>query len=282
MAQEIRSLDLQTLPAALSLLNESTRGTSFESNLDFISFMLLAQFWNFSFNHSLLLYVDGEPAGLAMHCVDPELHEAFTYHWGTLPKFRTLRIAITLAEACAQKLRKDGYISVFGDSAPERPVRRWRFVHFFPKYSLSAMRCENLKLPPPDRNFEIRPLRPDALLQYPFGPDEPFHWCHRLKFLTNAAAYHTCMGAFRDNSLVGYAVALSKSSVPTLIDLRSAQGDPGAGHELLRALWQNDHRRPIHAKYVFEDSYGHRLLTDAGFVDQEHFSFLCRDLPTST
>jgi hypothetical protein len=282
MAEQIRSLDAETLPAAISLLNESSRGTSIECIFDPLSFLLLARYWNFSFNHSLLLYVDNEPAALAMHCGDPELHEAFNYHWGTLPKFRTLRIALTLAEACAQKLRKDGYISVYGDSLPERPVRRWRFVHFYPKYSLVGMQSTDPHLPSADPRIEIRAITPDIVARLPLLPDEPFHWCQRVKFLTSAAPFHVFLGAFRNNSLVGYAAALRKSEIPTLIDLRSIDSDTAVGYALLRSLREIDPRAPFRAYYVFEDSYLHRLLNQSGFANYRQFSILCRDLPTTT
>ena len=282
MAERIRSLDPENLPAALSLLNESSRGTSIQSNFDPLSFMLLARYWNFSLNHSLLLYVDDEPAALAIHCVDPDAHEAFNYHWGTLPRFRSLRIALALAEACAQKLLKDGYISVYGDSLPERPVRRWRFVHFFPKYSLHGLESSDPQLPPPNSRLEVRPITPDILNQFPFPAGDAFHWCQRVKFLINAAPFHVFVGAFHNNRLVGYAAALRKSEIPTLIDLRSIDDDLAVGYELLRGLRQIDARVPFRAYYVFDGSYLHRLLNEAGFANYREFTILCRDLPSST
>ena len=282
MAEQIRSLDAETLPAALFLLNETLRGTSLEAKYDAFSFMMLARFWNFSLNHSLILYVDGEPAALAMHCVDPDSHEAYNYYWGTLPKFRNLRIALTLAEACAQKLRKDGYISVWGDSLPERPVRRWRFVHFFPKYSLYGMEVSEFQFPSAHSNLEIRTVTPDLFAGFPIPSGDGVHWCQRMKFLRHAAPFHVFLGAFRDNSLVGYAAAMLDKEIPALIDLRSVDGDLAIGYELLRQLRIMDPRIPLRAYYVFEDSYLHRLLTDAGFQNYRQFSLLCRDLPSTT
>ena len=282
MAEQIRGLDAENLPQALSLLNESSSGTSIESKFDRLSFTVLARYWNFSWNHSLMLYIDGEPAALAMHCVDPDLHEAFNYHWGTLPKFRTLRIALTLAEACAQKLRKDGYITVYGDSLPERPVRRWRFVHFFPKYSLCGMDASEVQLPPPDSRLEVRPVATEVLAKFPVPAGEPFHWCQRVKFMIRAAPFHVFLGAFHKDSLLGYAAAILKGEIPTLVDLRSLDDDFAVGYELLRGLRRLDSRSPFRAYYVFEGSYLHRLLNTAGFTSYRQFSLLSRDLPSTT
>jgi hypothetical protein len=282
MSEEIRSLNMQNMPSVISLINETARGTSLEGGIDFLGFMLLTRYWNFSFNHSLLYYENNEPAAITIHCADPLSHEAYTFYWGTLPRFRNLRIALKLAEACAQKLRADGYVTVYGDSLPERPVRRWRFVHFLPKYLLHGMQAQSPNLPASDQRYVVREVGIRVLSEFPFAPDEPFHWCQRPTFLSNAEPFHTFIGAFSGNELKGYAIVLSKSACTTLIDLRSLDPDPAIGCELLRFILENNYRPPFKATYIFDQSYCHRLLVAAGFADFREFTLLSRDLLTST
>jgi hypothetical protein len=281
MSDEIHPVNLQNVPEAISLVNESCRGTSAECNLDFFNFMSMARYWNFSFDHSLLYYVDGEPAGVAIHSTEPEVHEAFTFHWGTLPKFRTRRIAISLAEACAKKLRGDGYVAVYGDSLPERPVRRWRFVHFMPLNTLHAMHTPNPNLPAPNPRYQVRVIAASELSQFPQSANETVHWCQRLSFLSNAARFHIFLGAFEGDVLKAYAVALAGSAATTITDLRSAEPDLAPGYELLRFLLEHNYRPPFTATHAFDDSYLRRLLLETGFTDKSQFAFLRRDLLTT-
>ena len=280
MSDEIRPVSLQNVPDAISLVNETCRGTAMECNLDFFNFMSMARYWNFSFDHSLLYYVDGEPAGIAINSTAPEVHEAFTFHWGTLPKFRTRRIAFSLAEACAKKMRGDGYVALYADS--ELSVRRLRFVHFMPLNTLHAMHTPNPSLPALDPRYQIRVLTAPDLSQFRRPANEPVHWCQRLSFLSNAAPFHIFLGAFEGDVLKAYAVALAGSASTTITDLRSVESDLTPGYELLRFLLQHNYRPPFTATHVFEDSYLRRLLLETGFTDKSQFSFLCRDLLTTT
>src|ERR1700749_1734937 len=94
-----RRIDLENLPDAIHLMNESSRGMSFEYQLDTFSFLSLSRYWNFSYEHSRIGYVEGEPAVLILNCVDPSAQEAFTFYWGALPKFRSRRISLPLFDA---------------------------------------------------------------------------------------------------------------------------------------------------------------------------------------
>ena len=106
MCAEIRNMSFENLHDAVYLVKESSRGMSLEYDLDTVGFLTLSRFWNFCYDQSLLVYVNHEPAGIAIHCTDPARHEAYTYYWGVLPKFRSLRLSLQLAETCARKLRE--------------------------------------------------------------------------------------------------------------------------------------------------------------------------------
>lgn len=278
MSADLRTLNLQNLPDAIRLMNESSRGMSFEWNLDLFSFLAMLRYWDFSYEHSLIGYVEGEPAALVINCADPESREAYTVYWGALPKFRTQRISLVLFNASCKKLRDDGYLMLHGVSVPDRPVRRYRFIQAQPERTLIDMTAESPALPDPDPALEVREIAINDLAQFPLASGESFHWCQRLAFLRNVAPFQQFLGAFRGEALKAYAVALPKAPNTSIIDLRSTESDLAAGCRLLLWLVAHDYRPPFTATYVFEGSYAHRVLTATGFSIKRQFSTLSRDL----
>jgi len=281
MSSDLRTLSVQNIHVAIRLINDSSRGTSLAVPLAVSDFLSLSSLWNFSYKHSLISYVDDEPAAVAINCTDRATAEAYNFYWGALPSFRNQRIALALAEASSKMLHDDGYSTFWGDSVPERPVRRWRFVRFYPQHSLVDMQATSLNLGPADSGLEIREIDAEVLSEIPLLPGESFHWCQRPAFLHNAASFFQFFGALAGNTLKAYAVVLAQSSNTILWDLRSPDASSAAGSELLRRLLATNYRAPLTAVRVFEQSYAHRLLTTAGFVVTRRFFTLSRDLRTT-
>jgi hypothetical protein len=278
MPVDLRKITSENLSEAIRLMNESSRGMSFEWQLDLFSFLALFRYWNFSGEHSLIGYAENEPAGLIITCTDPESCEAYIVYWGALPKFRTQRISIALFDACCKKLRADGYTLLHGVSVPDRPVRRYRFIQAHPQLTLFDMRSDSPELPAVNPAFEIRQVGLDLLSHIPIPSGESLHWCHRRAFLQNSASFLQFLGAFVHDVPRAYAVALRASPNTTLLDLRSSESDLAAGHELLRWLMEHSYRPPFTATYVFEGSYAHRVLASSGFAVKRQFSTLTRNL----
>ncbi len=278
MSADLRTINLQNLPDAIRLMNESSRGMSFEWNLDLFSFLALLRYWDFSYEYSLIGYVQDEPAALIINCANPESHEAYTVYWGALPKFRTQRISLVLFNTCCKKMRDDGYFMLHGVSVPDRPVRRYRFIQAQPERNLVDMEAESPNLPAADPTLEVREIDVEALAQFPLAAGEFLHWSQRHVFLRNVAPFQQILGAFSGDILKAYAVALPRSPNTTLTDLRSIDSDLSAGCELLRWLVERNYRPPFTVNYVFEQSYAHRVLTSAGFSVKRQFSTLTRDL----
>jgi len=126
MAVELQTISQQNLPDFIRVLNESSRDTSLDYNLDFLGFQALWRYWNFSPTHSLLRYVGEEPAAIAIHSVDPSSQQGYAFYWGAVPKFRRQGIALSLFEASCRKLKDDGYKLLYADSLQERPADRYR------------------------------------------------------------------------------------------------------------------------------------------------------------
>src|SRR3982751_1008613 len=107
MSFEARSIDLTNVDDAIWLINESSRGTPVEYNLNGFEFLSLAAYWNYSYPHSFLAYVDNNPAAIVVNCVEPEAHEAFTAFWGCMPAYRDQKLGLRIFEHGCQKLRDD-------------------------------------------------------------------------------------------------------------------------------------------------------------------------------
>ena len=272
---------MQNIDVAIRLINHSSQGTSLAVPLDLSSFLSLSTLWNFSYKHSLISYLGEEPAAVGLNCTDSATGEAYNFYWGALPAFRNQRIALELAESSSRMLHDDGYHTFWGDSVPERPVRRWRFVRFYPQHCLLDMQATALSLEDDDPRLEIREIGSEALSTTPLAPGETYHWCQRPAFLHNAASFFQFFGAFSGNSLKAYAVVLAQSPNTMLWDLRSPESCSVAGNQLLRWLLSNNYRPPLTAARVFEQSYSHRLLKTAGMVETRRFFALARDLRTT-
>jgi hypothetical protein len=280
MSGYFRSITLQDMPDVIRILNESTRGTSLEYNLDFVGFMSLWRYWNFSSQYSFIGSVENEPSAIVLTSIDPEERDAYTFFWGALPKFRTLRVALSLAEHCCQQLHNGGYATHYADSLPERPVRRYRLVRFLPQHEMVDLTVYSPSLPARDPGIEIRRIDVDAIANVKSLQPEPTHWSQRHKFFRNIAPYLHFIGAYSGNDLKAYAVISPKPANTGLLDLRSPEHFLPAGYELIRYTTQ-EYAAPISATYVSELSYAHRVLSDAGFTVTRRFFALSRDLRTT-
>ncbi|HZQ96083.1 MAG TPA: hypothetical protein VFA67_13795 [Candidatus Sulfotelmatobacter sp.] len=277
MTDDLRPITSKNLPDAIRLINESSEGTSTEYHLDFFSFLNLWRFWNFSLAHSLIRYIDNEPASIVINCVDPESREAYNFYWGALPKFRTTRSALSLFDACCHKLHEDGYLAIHGDSLPERPVRRYRFINAQPGRRLLDLKAQSPRLPAPDPAIVVKKIDIQAVLPLASAPGQFLHWSQRPAFLRNIAAYTDVLGAFSGDTLKAYTVVPSHSPDMRMFDLRSPEAAAPAVHELLRFVSQN-YPSPVIARHVLEESFTHRLLSEAGFEVVRQVCTLHRDL----
>lgn len=278
MSEDLRSISALNMSDAIQILNVSSRGMLCEYNLDWFDFLLVWGYWNLSYEYSFISYVNEKPAALILTSVEPQSREAYTFYWGTLPKFRNPRLSFSLVNSCCQKLHDDGYILHYGDSAPERHVSRYRHVQFIPQNTFFEMNTLSPDLPPSDSTYEVRPITTDSISQLPLAPGETLHWCQRPSFLNHAAAFVQILGAFQGISLKAYAVVLTKASTTMLSDIRSPERCASAGNQLLHSIVNQGFQPPLKVAYVLENSYSHQLLASAGFTITKSFHTIVRDL----
>ena len=218
---------------------------------------------------------------IILNCTDEEAREAYTFYWGSLPAFRHGRTALLLYETACRRLRDDGYLRLFGDAVPDRPLRRYRFLHAEKLKVLLDMEAAGFALPPSGEPYEIRRLSAETVSRVELPSAEPVHWCQRHSFLSRTSPAHEFLGAFAaDDRLQAYAVVGSHSGSTIICDLRSPGACASAGRELLRSLRARNYPLPFVATNVFEDSYSHRLLADASFHVRKRSTALVRHLRT--
>jgi len=277
MAEDLRPITTKNLPDAIRLLNETSRDTSRPYTLDFFGFLSIRRFWNFALGYSFIRYIDDQPAAIAINCADPESREAYTFYWGTLPQFRRAGMSIDFVDAFCQKFHDDGYTLIYANSLPERPVRRYRFVHYLPLHSIVDMQGDYSRLPAPDPAYTIRKIDASMLTQIALTPGEPLHWSQRPGFVANLGSIVDVLGAFHGDDLKAYAVVPARPTVMVSFDLRSPDSCFSAGYELLRYLAQN-YPCPLQAQCIFKGSFAERLFTDAGFRVTRKYFLIYRDL----
>ena len=274
---ELVKISADNFDDVVRIVNESSRGMLIEYNLDIFSYLALSQYWHFSYDYSLIRFVDGEAAAVIIACTEPERQDGFIYYWGALPKFWRHSVALPLFETCCERLYRDGYRTLYGIAAPDRPARRYRFVKSHPQHTLLDLQTSAVQLPARDLRFEVRPLPIDEVHSLT-ASSEPVHWCQRPAFLRHAARFLQCFGAFDASGLQAYAIVLPQSDCTNLVDVRSQNGSLPAGYELLRWFTDHDFQQPMRAATIIESTYADRLLTDAGFIPRKRFTTLYRDL----
>src|SRR5215469_13404367 len=94
----IKLIEAADISDVIAVINESSRGLSFELRLDRTKFLALSSFWNFSYRHSYIAFIGGELAGVVINAVDPEGRESYSYYWGVTPRFRGTGLGLKLAK----------------------------------------------------------------------------------------------------------------------------------------------------------------------------------------
>jgi len=278
---ELVKLSVDNMNDVVRIVNESSHGMLIEYNLDLFSFLSLSQYWQFSYDYSLVRYVDGEPAAVVLACTEPETRDGFIWYWGALPKFWRQPIALPLMQTCCERLLRDGYKTLYGVAAPDRPSRRYRFIRSQAEHTLLELIASSVHLPPRDEQFQVRALSLDDVVASLAAPNEPVHWCQRPNFMRRVARFLHWFGAFDASGLQAYVAAMHQSDGTILADIRSQNGSLPAGYELLRWLSDQGFRFPWTAATVIEGTYAERLLTSVGFTRHKQLTTLYRDLPST-
>jgi GNAT superfamily N-acetyltransferase len=270
MPSDLTTIHPGNLDDLIHVMQRSSEGSVFQFDVDLFKFLALSRFWNFSYQHSFLSYVDGQPAGLILNAVEPALHEAYTFYWGVTPEFRGRRVGMSLFDAYLKLLREEGYTKTDGDEtdgSPSSVYRRWGYTR---NEDFTEMQTRKLRIPPGAEDVEIRSLDLNKLLSS-WSVFEGFrHWVQRPNFLLNDRKFLQVLAAFNNDQLCGYTVFTCLPGHVVINDFRFK--DDKTGLAILRRIADAGYPSPYIASFVPVASPAYRLLEEAGFVGVKHFT----------
>jgi GNAT superfamily N-acetyltransferase len=122
----IKATSDNDIDAIIRVINDSSEGFSFKFQLDRTSFAACARFWNFSFEHSYLGYVDSHPVTVVINSVDCVAREGCTFYWGVLPEFRGKGLGSALYRAYLDQVTDGGFVRNYLDISPDSPYSLYR------------------------------------------------------------------------------------------------------------------------------------------------------------
>lgn len=270
MATDFRPLGIDNLEHAAHIMNGSSRGRSFEFNLDVTQFLALARFWSFSYGHSYVGYLHGEPAGIVLNSVDADAREGYSFYWGVLPEFRNRPFSLRLARYYLDQAGREGYRQTSADVSHDSPHSIYARLGYRPALEWLELRTHEPAPAAAREGYEFR---------YISGIDAPVtraarHWTQRAYFRRQAESFLECVGAFRGDRMEAYILATRWPGYTMILDyaLPAPAGD--AGSALIRYLLETGYPRPMIAAYVRDGSREHASLLAMGFQSPRRFSML--------
>ena len=241
----LKRIGVADLEAVAGVMNRSSAGQVFEFHLSMMDMLALAHFWNISYAHSWLAWIDDNPAGVLLSAVEPEDREAYTFYWGVDPPFQKRTVALRMVYAYFDQLRREGYRRTYADRTAGSPSAIFGKLGYRDTGDIADMTggaalCS-----------QGPPVRQGSVAELACGD----HWTQRSHFLRRAAA----MGVVAI-ARGGAAVALPQGSGTTLLWLH---GDEPTVRGLLGWLAHNGFPPPYRAPYV--ETSRASLLEAAGF-----------------
>ena len=117
----IKVVTADDLDNVVRVMNESSAGLSFQFGIDSIQFLSLSNFWNLSYKHSYIGYVDSHPAAVVLNSVDPSTREGYSFYWGVRPQFRNTTVSLKLLMTYFDQLAREGFQYTYGDTSFDSP-----------------------------------------------------------------------------------------------------------------------------------------------------------------
>jgi len=279
MPSDLRPIHAGNLEDLLHVIRGSSHGHIFQLDLDIFGFLALSRFWNFSYQHSFLNYVSGQPAGALLNCADPEEHQAYTFYWGVLPEFRRGRVAMSLIHAF-KLLRDQGYLTIEADETVESPSTIYKKLGYLPTQSFAELQTGKIDIASVNDQIELHEIDVDRLLaDWPLFPGFR-HWAQRPNFMRNSVKFVEFLAAFTNETMSGYIVVTRLSGHSVISDLRFQNRE--AGLALLRRISGADFPPPYSASFVPVPSSAYQLLIDVGFVSVKRFTSVTLEFSSSS
>jgi hypothetical protein len=270
MAVVIKPIGPNDLTEAARLVNESSRGHSFEFDLDLAKFLGLSSYWNFSYRHSSIAYANGVGAGVLLNTVEPQAQECYSFYWGVTPQFRGTTIALRMVTKFLNQVAAEGIRVSHADMGADSPADIF--------HRLGYRQCANVLQMDftPDRALrknlggDVRAISMEEYLDATsVYRGEPFCWSIHPAALRNAARTLRCAMC-----RTTYAAFRPESERTRVIDFQFEVEDQAPALHLIEQLSE----RQVRFSYVLEGSPLYTLLSHYGYVTVSNFTALKLDL----
>jgi hypothetical protein len=273
----IRLIETADIPNAVAVINKSSRGHSFELQLDGTKFLALSSFWNFSYRHSYIAFTDqGEPAGVVVNSVDPDTRETYSYYWGVMPQFRGTHLGIRLATTYLDQVARDDFSTAHAEASADSPNAIYRRLGFDVAQVAIEMECPGSGFEDgrPLSELPVRRLELNEFLHASAGfRKQPLCWIQRPGSLRNAARFlrFVCCDTASAACRVG-------PDETMIIDLQFDPADKRAATALISYLVCEAIPHGCKISSIQTNSALHTLLLELGFVVVKRATCLTLDL----
>lgn len=281
MSLDLRPVTPENLESVVDLINGSSRGLNFQFELNVFKFLTLSRFWNFSYSHSYVGYLGGEPAGVLLNVADAPEREAFSFYWGVLPKFRNRRLSMALVDAYFDQLRREGYHRTHADVTSQSPLGIYEKLGYKKNQELIELKAQKPSVEAGNNEFQICFLEPRELLSQWTSFHAGFsYWTRRPSFIRNAAPFLEIVGAYQQDRLQAYAVITCWPGHTSIVDLQFSVPAKSAAHQLIHSLLRNQYPLPFVVSFVPSASPVHAMLGECGFTLAQRFTSMTLEFST--
>jgi hypothetical protein len=264
------------LDNVVSVMNDSSAGLSFQFGIDPIQFLSLSNFWNLSYKHSYIGYVDSHPAGVVLNSVDTSTRDAYSFYWGVRPQFRNTTLSLKLLMTYFDQLAREGFQYTYGDTSFDSPSSIYlRLGGQFGEETLQ-MECLAPRICEV-RNADERESETISLEGFLAAPDcsrtVPPSWIHRPETIRRASAF---LRFVKCSNI--YAAYQPHSAGSVVIDLKSQEPTKCTLAALLQHVAGTSAGRQCKLGYVPATGPLPDLLTELGFTVTKRSTSIALDL----
>jgi hypothetical protein len=273
----IKLVTAEDLDNVVSVVNDSSAGHSFQFGIDSLQFLSLSNFWNISYKHSYVGYIDSQPAGVILNSVDSAAREGYSFYWGVRPQFRKTTLSLKLLMTYFDQLAREGFEYTYGDTSFDSPSSI--YLRLGGQFKAETLQMERLQQTPDAESHDVSDpeSEPISLAEFLAAPDRfrtrPLCWIHRPEAIRSASAF---LRFVKCSNI--YVASQPHSTGTVVIDLKSQDPSRRALLALLQHIG-NTNTGP-HCKFGYVPATGPLpiLLAELGFTVTKRSTSIALDL----
>ena len=248
-----------------------------QQQIDLPGFLVLSRFWNFSYKHSKLAYVDGEPAGIVLGSVDRGRRDSYTYYWGILPDFRRQRLSMAMYAHYFRGLARDGIDTSVTGVAPDGPLEMYQKLGFVPGDDLVRLEYVESEPPPVPPGFHAGPIAAEEAerLSRPELPGADY-WTRRPEFRQRLARAVVHVGIRGPEGIAGFATLEPHQGYTMALDYHLPE--PRMAAAFTNYAFERRFPGPVVFPGAHPDTASCASLVECGYIVRGRFRTVTLDL----